>query len=388
MENFIYQNQTKIIFGRKTQELAGKHSKEFAGRLLLHYGEGSIKKSGLYDEVIASLEKENIKIFELGGVKPNPGLGLINEGSRLCKENNIDFILAVGGGSVIDSAKGISVGAPYKGDNMWDFVEGKAKTGKALPIGVVLTIPAAGSESSNITVITKEDGMIKKGYHNDILRPRFAILNPELTFTLPLFQMACGAADIMAHVMERYFTINKHVDLTDRLCEATLKTVIENAPLIMKDTRDYDPRAELMWSGTIAHGDLLSTGRIGDWGSHKIAHELSSMYEATHGAAIAVIFPAWMKYVYKNDIDRFYQFSVRVFDIDPCFGSREDIALKGIEKLQDFFSGLGLPRTLKGLNIGKDKFEEMADKATRLGPIGKYIKLNKKDVEKIYNLAS
>jgi len=388
LENFIYQNQTKIIFGRKTQDLAGKQSSEFAGRLLLHYGEGSIKKSGLYDEVIASLEKENIKIFELGGVKPNPGLGLINEGSRLCKENNIDFILAVGGGSVIDSAKGISVGAPYKGDNMWDFVEGKAKTGKALPIGVVLTIPAAGSESSNIAVITKEDGMIKKGYHNDILRPRFAILNPELTFTLPLFQMACGAADIMAHVMERYFTINKHVDLTDRLCEATLKTVIENAPLIMKNTRDYDPRAELMWSGTIAHGDLLSTGRIGDWGSHKIVHELGSMYEATHGAALAVIFPAWMKYVYKKDIDRFYQFSVRVFDIDPCFGSREDIVIKGIEKLQDFFSGLGLPRTLKDLNIGKDKFEEMAVKATRLGPIGKYIELNKKDIEKIYDLAS
>ena len=368
MENFIYQNQTKIIFGRKTHDQAGKYAGGFAGSLLLHYGEGSIKRSGLYDEVINSLEKENIKIFELGGVRPDPRLGLVNEGSRLCKENNIDFILAVGGGSVIDSAKAISISAPYEGESMWDFIIGKAKPEKALPVGVILTIPAAGSESSNVAVIINEDGMVKRGYHNDILRPRFAILNPELTFTLPLFQMACGAADIMAHVMERYFTINKYVDLTDRLCEATLKTVIENAPLIMKDPDDYNPRAELMWAGTIAHGDLLSTGRIGDWGSHKIAHELGSMYGATHGAALAVIFPAWMKHVYKNDIERFYQFSVRVFDIDPCFGSRENI--------------------IKDMNIGKDKFGEMADKAVRLGPIGKYIELSKKDIEKIYGLAS
>lgn len=388
MENFIYQNPTSIIFGKKTQELAGKQSKEFAGRLLLHYGQGSIKRSGLYDEIIASLEKEDIEIFELGGVKPNPGLELVKEGARLCKENNIDFILAVGGGSVIDSAKAISISAPYEGESMWDFVEGKAKPEKALPVGVILTIPAAGSESSNVAVITNEDGMFKNGYHNDIMRPKFAILNPELTFTLPLFQMACGAADIMSHVMERYFTKNKYVDLTDRLCEGTLKTVIENAPLIMKDPDDYNPRAELMWAGTIAHGDLLSTGRIGDWGSHKIAHELGTMHEATHGAALAVIFPAWMKHVYKNDKERFFQFSVRVFDIDPCFGSRESVIMAGIERLQGFFSRLGLPGTLKDMGIGKDNFEEMAGKATRFGPVGKYIELNKKDIEKILDLAS
>ncbi len=308
MQDFTYQNTTKIIFGRKTQKQVGKQVKEFTDRVLLHYGGGSIKKSGLYAEVISSLKKENIEIFELGGVKPNPGLELVNKGSRLCKEKNIDFILAVGGGSVIDSAKAISISVPYGGESMWDFIKGTAKPVKALPIGVVLTIPAAGSESSNITVITNEDGMVKKGYHHDILRPKFAILNPELTFTLPLYQMACGAADIMSHVMERYFTESKYVDLTDRLCEATLKTVIENAPLVIKDPEDYNPRAELMWAGTIAHSDLLGTGRIGDWGSHKIAHELSSMYGVTHGASLSVIFPAWMKYVYKKDVERFISF--------------------------------------------------------------------------------
>ena len=388
MDNFIYQNSTRIIFGRKTQKQVGEQVKEFTDRILLHYGGGSIKKFGLYTEVIASLKKENIKIFELGGVKPNPRLELVNEGSRLCKEKNIDFILAVGGGSVIDSAKAISISAPYEGESMWDFIRGTAKPGRALPIGVILTIPAAGSESSNITVITNEDGMVKKGYHNDILRPRFAILNPELTFTLPLYQMACGAADIMSHVMERYFTRSKYVDLTDRLCEATLKTVIENAPLVMKDPEDYNPRAELMWAGTIAHNDLLSTGRTGDWGSHKIAHELSSMYGVAHGASLSVVFPAWMKYVYKNDVEKFYQFSVRVLDIDPCFGSREDITLKGIEKLQDFFKGLELPVTLSDLSIGKDKFEEMAGKAMQFGPIGKYVELEKEDVRKIYDLSA
>ena len=270
---------------------------------------------------------------------------------------------------------------------MWDFVKGVSKPLKVLPIGVILTIPAAGSEASNVTVITNEDGMVKKGYHNDIIRPKFAILNPELTFTLPLYQIACGAADIMSHVMERYFTSNKYVDLTDRLCEATLKTVIENAPLAMENPRDYNPRAELMWASTIAHNDFLSTGRTGDWGSHKIAHELSSMYDIAHGSSLAIIFPAWMKHVYKNDMKRFYQFSVRVFDIDPCFGTMEDIIMRGIEKLQDFFKRLELPLTLKDLSIGKDKFEEMAGKVMGFGPIGQFVELKKEDIVKIYELS-
>ena len=387
MENFVFQNTTKIIFGRDTQKEVGRIVKRYTNKVLLHYGGGSIKKYGLYNEITGSLKKEDIKVFELGGVKTNPRLGLVKEGSKICGDNSINLILAVGGGSVIDSAKAIALSALYRGDSMWDFIKGTSKPSKTIPVGVILTIPGAGSESSNVTVITNEEGMIKKGYHSNLIRPEFAILNPELSFTLPLYQVACGSADIIAHVAERYFTKTKYVDLTDRLCEATLKTIIENAPLAIKNPKDYNPRAELMWGSTIAHNDILSTGRIGDWGSHKIAHELSSLYDVVHGASLAIIFPAWMKYVYKRDLDRFYQFAIRVFDIDPCFGSKESIALKGIEKLQEFFKSLGLPVTLKDLDISDDKFDKMADKTMLFGSIGNYTELQREDVVNIYKLA-
>lgn len=387
MENFIFKNPTKIIFGRGTHKDIGKEVKKYSNRVLFHYGMGSIKKSGLYDEIIASLKQEGIDVFELGGVKPNPVLGLAVKGSRICRENDIDFILAVGGGSVIDSAKAIALNVPYKGESMWDFLTGRAKPVSALPVGVVLTIPAAGSESSDVTVITNEEGMIKRGYHHELIRPVFAVLDPELTYTLPVEQLSSGAADIMAHVMERYFTRTRYVDLTDRLCEATLKTVIENAPLALEDPKDYNPRAELMWASTLAHNDLLNTGRTGDWGSHKLAHELSTYCGVPHGAAMAIIFPAWMKYVCKIDIEVFYKFAVRVFDVDPCFGTRESIALKGIERLLSFFKSLSLPTSLKDIGVGEEGFEEMAEKAMLFGPIGKYTELNKQDVLNIYELA-
>ncbi|TET49899.1 MAG: iron-containing alcohol dehydrogenase [Actinomycetota bacterium] len=387
MENFIFKNPTKIIFGKDTHKDIGKEVKKYSNRVLFHYGMGSIKRSGLYDEIIASLKQEGIDVFELGGVKPNPILGLTVKGSLICRENNIDFILAVGGGSVIDSAKAIALNVPYEGESMWDFLTGRAKPVSALPVGVVVTIPAAGSESSDVTVITNEEGMIKRGYHHELIRPVFAVLDPELTYTLPVEQLSSGAADIMAHVMERYFTRTRHVDLTDRLCEATLKTVIENAPLVLENPKDYNPRAELMWASTLAHNDLLSTGRIGDWGSHKIAHELSTYCGVPHGAAMAIIFPAWMKYVYKIDIEIFYKFAVRVFDVDPCFGTQESIVLKGIERLVSFFKSLGLPASLKDIGVGEEGFEEMAERAMLFGPIGKYMELNKQDVLNIYKLA-
>jgi len=386
MENFIFNNPTKIIFGRDTHKDIGKEVKKYSNRILFHYGMGSIKKSGLYDEIMVSLKKEGIEVFELGGAVPNPGLRLTVEGSRICRENDIDFILAVGGGSVIDSAKAIALNVPYKGENMWDFLTGKAKPVSALPIGVVLTVPAAGSESSDVTVITNEEGMIKRGYHHELIRPVFAVLDPGLTFTLSSKQLSYGAADMMSHVMERYFTSIKNVDLTDRLCEATLKTVMENALLALEDLEDYNPRAELMWAGNLAHNGLLNTGRIGDWGSHKIAHELSTYCGIAHGGAIAIIFPAWMKYVYKKDIDMFYKFAVRVFNVDPCFGTRESIALKGIEKLIAFFKSLGIPMSLKDIGAGEEGFEGMAEKAMLFGPIGGYIELNKQDVLSIYKL--
>lgn len=386
MQNFVFQSPTKFIFGKRTEHEIGKEVKKYTNKVLLHYGGGSIKRSGLYDRVIQSLQEEEIEIVELSGVQPNPRLSMVREGIELCKRENIDFILAVGGGSVIDSAKAISAGILYQGD-VWELFEGRKRLKKALPIGVILTLPATGSEASNSTVITNEEGWYKKGYHSNLIRPKFAIMNPELTFTLPPYQTASGVADIMAHVMERYFTNEPNVDFTDRLCEATLKSMIKNLPLALKNPEDYAARAEIMWAGTIAHNGLLGTGRIEDWASHKIEHELSGIYDVTHGAGLAVIFPAWMKYVYKHNKSRFLQFALRVWDIEPDFANVDHTILAGIEKMKQFFKSCGLPTTLKELDILEDRLEEMAEKCTEKGAVGGLVKLYKEDVLKIYHLA-
>ncbi|MEG6568904.1 iron-containing alcohol dehydrogenase [Thermoanaerobacterium thermosaccharolyticum] len=388
MENFNFICPTKIIFGKGTENRVGEETKKYSKRVLFVYGSGSIKKTGLYDKVVKSLSENNVEYIELSGVKPNPRLSLVYEGINKCRENDIDFILAVGGGSVIDTAKAIAVGALYDGD-VWDFFLGKAEIKRALPVGVILTLAATGSEASDSAVITNEDGWYKKGIHSDLIRPQFAIMNPELLYTLPAYQTAAGAADIMAHIMERYFTNVKNVDLTDRLCEATLKTVINNVPKLIEDPTDYDARAEVMWAGTIAHNGLLDTGRIGDWASHRIEHELSAIYDIAHGAGLAIIFPAWMKYVYKHDLDRFVQFAVKVWDVDLTYTDREAIALEGIKRLENFFRSIGLPVTLKDANIPYDKFAEMANKCTSNGTatVGQFVKLGKEDIINIYNIA-
>ena len=269
MRNFEFLSPTKLVFGKDSELQTGAEVKKYSSKILLHYGSGSIKKSGLYDRITQSLKKEGIEYIELSGVQPNPRLSMVREGIKICRENKIGFILAVGGGSVIDSSKAISIGVPYQGD-VWDFYAGKALPQESIPIGAVVTIAAAGSETSMSSVITNEDGWYKRGLNHDITRARFAILNPALTATLPPFQTACGVVDIMAHVMERYFTNEKNVDYTDRLCEATLRTVIENGLCAMKDPTDYNARAEIMFTGAIAHNDFLSAGRLGDWGSHLI----------------------------------------------------------------------------------------------------------------------
>jgi len=384
MENFVFQNATKIIFGRNSEALTGTETKRYGKKVLLHYGGGSIKKSGLYDTVVKSLKEADIEFVELAGVKPNPRLSLVKEGIGLCRENGIDFILAVGGGSVIDSAKAISIGVPYKGD-VWDFYTGKAVFKEALPLGVILTIPAAGSEASGGSVITNEEGWYKRPTGTG--RPQFAILNPELTYTLPPYQTACGAADIMAHVMERYFTNVPYVDLTDRLCEATLKTVIKNVPIALEEPENYNARAEIMWAGTIAHNDLLGTGRVGDWGTHDIEHELSGIYDVAHGAGLAAIFPAWMKYVYRRDVNRFAQFATRVWDVEYCFENPERTVLEGIRRMEAYFRSIGLPVTLKELGIPDDRLEEMAGKATETRYLGNFVKLDKDAVLSILKLA-
>ncbi|HTZ53144.1 MAG TPA: iron-containing alcohol dehydrogenase [Spirochaetia bacterium] len=386
MENFTFQNATRIVFGKGTEAETGKETARFSRRVLLHYGSGSIRKSGLYDRVCASLKSAGVDFVELGGVKPNPRLSLVREGIRLCREHRLDFILAVGGGSVIDSAKAIGIGVPSDGD-VWDFYLKKRKVNEMLPVGVVLTIPAAGSEASNGSVITNEDGWYKKDAGGECMRPKFAIMNPELTYTLPPYQTACGAADIMAHVMERYFTRVPSVDFTDRLCEATLRTIIENVPAALAEPEDYDARAQIMWASTIAHNDLLSTGRVGDWATHMIEHELSGIYDVAHGAGLAVTFPAWMKHVYKNDVTRFARFAVNVWGVEPRFDWPERTALEGIGRTKNFFRDIGLPTSLPELGVKDDRFEEMARKATAAGPLGNFVKLGAADVVSIYQLA-
>lgn len=386
MLNFVYENQTRIIFGRGTEAKVGEQTKLYGKKVLLHYGSGSIKKSGLYDRVVQSLHEAGINFIELGGVQPNPRLSLVREGIKLCKAEGVDFILAVGGGSVIDSAKAIAVGTLTDID-IWDFFLRKAKITEALPVGVVLTIPAAGSESSTGSVITNEDGWFKRSIGSVLLRPKFAIMNPELTFTLPAYQTACGVSDIIAHIMERYFTNEQNVELTDRLCESTMKTVIKHGKITYFNPDHYESRAEVMWAGTLAHNGLLGTGRLEDWASHAIEHELSALYDLAHGAGLSIIFPAWMKYVYRHNINRFVQFAHRIFNIDINFDNLEETALKGIEALENFYREIGLPTRFKEANLPVEHIEAMAEKATLYGPIGNFVKLNKEDVIKIYQLA-
>jgi alcohol dehydrogenase len=388
MDDFTFQNTTKILFGRAAEVKVGQEAKAFSSKVLLHFGGGSVKKSGLFTRVAESLKAAGVSFVELGGVMPNPRLSLVREGIALCRKEKIGLVLAMGGGSAIDSAKAIAMGIPYPGD-VWDFFAGKALPKEALPVGTVLTIPAAGSEASTASVITNEEGMLKRGFNSPLLYPRFSILNPELAFTLPKAQVANGVADIMSHLFERYFTNSRPVELTDRLIEATLRTVIDSAPRVLGKADDYDAWAEIMWSGTIAHNNLLNTGREGDWGSHDLEHELSAVYDIAHGAGLAVVFPAWMKYVYTHDITRFAQIAVRVWGIDQAFFNPERTALAGIARLESFWSSLGLAVRLSGLGIGSEHISEMADKCSSKGvkTVGNFVKIGKAEAEAIYKLA-
>ncbi len=386
MENFIYDNQTKIIFGKDTELKIGQLIKPIGKKILVHYGGGSIKKSGLYERIIKSLEKEKLEIFELGGVKPNPRLSLVKDGINLCRKESIDFILAVGGGSVIDSAKAIGIGAKYDGD-VWDFFEGKTQITGTIPLGVILTIPAAGSESSTGTVVTKEDGWYKRSAGSLLIRPKFAVMNPELTYTLPNYQTACGATDMISHVLERYFTNVPNVEFTDELCEGTIRTIIKHSKILMKEPKNYASRAEIMWAGSIAHNGLLGTGRIEDWASHSIEHELSAVYDIAHGAGLAIIFPNWMKYVYKHDINRFVRFANKVFNVEIDFKNLERTAKEGIKKLKLYFNEIGLPTSLSEAKIDGKQLEAMSKKATEKGTVGNFVKLHEEDVLNIYKLS-
>lgn len=388
MNNFTFYSPTYFAFGKGMEHDAGQYVRRFGGtKVLIHYGGGSVIKSGLMDRVKASLDKEKIEYVELGGVLPNPRSGLVYEGIDLCKKECVNFILAVGGGSVIDSAKAIAAGVKYEG-NFWDFFEGKPVT-EALKIGTVLTIAAAGSEGSGDTVITLEEGMLKRGASGEALRPAFSILNPELTQTLPAYQTAAGSTDIMAHVFERYFTPTKEVEITDRLCEAILLTMIKEVPRVIADPNNYEARANIMWAGMVAHNNLVGVGRDQDWSSHVIEHELSALYDVAHGAGLAVIFPAWMTYVMKQDINRFATLAVRVWGVTMNESNPEETAREGIECLKRFLTSIGMPISFKELGAKEEDIPKMVEKIGlgEHGAIGGFMKLKNNDIEQIYRLA-
>ena len=388
MNNFNFYSPTYFEFGRNTEEKAGKLIKRFGGKkTLVHYGSGSVVRSGLLGRVLASLDAEGILHVELGGAMPNPRSGLVYEGIELCRKEKVDFILAVGGGSAIDSAKAIAIGVPYEGD-FWDFYTGR-KIEEALPVGTILTLAAAGSEASASSVITHENGMVKRGTLSDKIRPVFSILNPELTKTLPAFQTACGATDMFAHVLERYFTNTKDVEITDRLCEGIMLTIINEAPKAIADPGNYEARANLMWAGMVAHNDICGVGRVQDWGSHQLEHELSALYDVAHGAGLAVMFPAWMKFTMKHDVMRFSQLAVRVFGCQMDFQNPERTASEGIERFESFLRSIGMPLRFKELGAKREDIPTLIEmlKMDKRG-VGNFVKLSVEDVEGIYMLAA
>ena len=364
MFDFKYFTPTKVLFGKNTEEKVGELVKEFGGKkVLIHYGGGSVIRSGLMKKVTDKLEQAGIPYVMLGGAVPNPRLGLVYEGIELCKKEGIDFILAVGGGSAIDSAKAIGYGVKNSGD-VWDFYDYKRQAVDCLPLGVILTLAATGSEMSDSSVITKEEGLVKRGYSSDFCRPRFSILNPELTMTLPDYQTACGCTDIMMHTMERYFTNGGNMELTDSMAEALLRTVKENAKILVKDPKKYDARAEVMWAGSLSHNGLTGCGNDGgDWMTHKLEHELGGLYDVAHGAGLAALWGSWARYVYKNCLPRFKRYAINVMGV-PAVGSDEEIALKGIEAMEAFYHEINMPINLRelGVNATDEDLKLMAHK--------------------------
>ena len=385
MLNFNFYSPTYFAFGKGKELDCGTLVKRFGGsKVLLHYGGGSIKRNGVYDNVVKSLKEADIEFVELGGVQPNPRSGLVYEGIELCRKENVDFILAVGGGSTIDSAKAIAAGVPYEGD-FWDYYAQDKTVDVALPVGTVLTIAAAGSEGSGDSVITHEESNLKWSTTGDAIRPKFSVLNPEFTMTLPAYQTACGICDIMVHVCERYFTNTPDVTTTDYLCEAILQAMIEEGRKVIANPLDYEARANVMWAGMVAHNNIVGVGREQDWASHVIEHELSAMYDCAHGAGLAVVMPSWMKYVYKQDIDRFARFAKNVWHIEEA--TKEESALKAIEATKNFFAEIGLPVTMDALGAKREDVSYMVTQLEKIGGAGNFVKLTGDDIRTIYESA-
>ena len=392
MKDFVYYAPTEVVFGEKSEERVASLTKKYGGtKVLVHYGGQSAIRSGLLDKVCQLLRDGGVEYVTLGGVVPNPRLSKVREGITLCKKEGVDFILAVGGGSVIDSAKAIAYGVCYEGD-VWDLYLGKAEPQRMLPVATVLTIPAAGSEMSEASVITNEDGDVKLGYSNDMSRPKFAIMNPRRTFTLPPYQTAAGVTDMMMHTMERYFTKDDDMDLTTDLAEAVLRRMKTAVFSVLKNPEDYRNRAQIMWGGSVAHNGLTGCGISDDWATHQLEHELSGMFDVTHGAGLAAIWPSWARYVMHENLSRFVRFAVNVMDVPNDFTDPEGTALRGIEAMECFYHAIGMPtniRELIGRDITDDEIREMTRKCIRdnTATCGCLKVLKAEDMETIYKMA-
>lgn len=390
MKNFEYYTPTNVIFGKETEMQVGELIKQQGcKKVLVHFGGSSAKRSGLLDRITEALEGQGVEFITLGGVVPNPRLSLVYEGIELCKKENVDFILAVGGGSVIDSAKAIGYGLAYDGD-VWDFYDQKATPVATYPVGCVLTIAAAGSEMSNSSVITREEGGIKRGLKCELCRPKFAILNPELTYTLPEYQTSCGVTDIIMHTFERYFTTDESMDMTDAIAEGLIKVTMKNGKILLNDSQNYKARAEIMWAGSLSHNNLTGLGVTDDWATHQLEHELSGLFDVAHGAGLAAVWGTWARYVCDAKPERFVTFAEKIFGITE--GEDDEIIEMGIRKMEEFFTEIKMPISipeLLGRAITEEEIDELTEKCAHHGrSIGAFKSLNKEDIKGIYNLAN
>jgi len=383
MDNFTFYNPTKLIFGKGEVQQLKNEIPQYGKKVLLVYGGGSIKRNGLYDQVVSLLNEIDVELFELSGVEPNPRLSTVQKGVEICKTENVDFLLAVGGGSVIDCTKAIAAGAKYEGET-WDLMTRKAVAKEALPFGTVLTLAATGSEMNSGSVITNWETNEKYGWGSPATFPKFSILDPVNTYTVPRDQTVYGIVDMMSHVLEHYFHLTESTHLQDRMCESLLLTVMETAPKLLDDLENYEHRATILYSGTMALNGMLSMGYRGDWATHNIEHAVSAVYDIPHGGGLAILFPNWMKHNLKVKPERFKQLAIRVFGVDSKGKSNEEVGIEGIDKLREFWNSIGAPSRLADYDIDDSQIEVMADKAMVYGEFGTFTKLNREDVLAIY----
>ncbi|MDQ1909111.1 iron-containing alcohol dehydrogenase [Paenibacillus sp. GD4] len=387
MNSFRFYNPTQLLFGEGMLDQLGAQAAAYGKKVLLVYGGGSIKRTGLYDRVTEQLRNAGAEYVELPGVEPNPRVSTVRKGIQLCREHGVEFILAVGGGSVIDASKAIAVGVPYEGD-VWDFLIRKAQIQSALPLGTVLTLSATGSEMNGNAVITNWEENLKKSFGSIHAYPKFSILDPTLTYTVPKDQTVNGIVDMMSHVFEQYFSQTTDTPLQERLCESILRTVIENGEIALNEPENYAARANIMLCGTYAlNGGMISVGMQNDWATHMIEHEVSAIYDIAHAAGLSILFPNWMKYVYKERLDRFVQYAVRVWDVDPSGKTDDEVALAGIQATRDYFTRIGAPARLTDLNIDASQLDRMAKETVHFGPVGSFKPLQEHDVKAILEMS-